>query len=148
MKNDKDKLTVSFKGDGPARQILATAYGNGTFVCWKEEGVIVSTNAEYTFTVDHNVKLVAYFAPNTDESSYPTGIQEAASADDITVTVTANGIVASDNVKTIEVFTANAALIANAKGNAMGTAGIPEGLYIVRATAECGYKNVKVYIKK
>ncbi len=126
----------------------ATAYGNGTFVCWKEEGVIVSTSAEYTFTVDHNVKLVAYFAPNTDESSYPTGIQEATAADDITVTVTANGIVASDNVKTIEVFTANAALIANAKGNAIGTAGIPEGLYIVRATAECGYKNVKVYIKK
>lgn len=29
MKNDKDKLTVSFKGDGPARQILTTAYGNG-----------------------------------------------------------------------------------------------------------------------
>lgn len=126
----------------------ATAYGNGTFVCWKEEGVIVSTSAEYTFTVDHNVKLVAYFAPNTEESSYPTGIQEATAADDITVTVTANGIVASDNAKTIEVFTANAALIANAKGNAIGTAGIPEGLYIVRATAECGYKNVKVYIKK
>ncbi len=30
MKNEKDKLTVSFKGDGPAKQILATAYGNGT----------------------------------------------------------------------------------------------------------------------
>ena len=30
MKNDKDKLTVSFKGEGPAKQILATAYGNGT----------------------------------------------------------------------------------------------------------------------
>ena len=30
MKNDKDKLTVNFKGDGPARQILATAYGDGT----------------------------------------------------------------------------------------------------------------------
>ena len=29
MKNEKDKLTVSFKGDGPAKQILATAYGNG-----------------------------------------------------------------------------------------------------------------------
>ncbi len=29
MKNPADKLTVSFKGDGPARQILATAYGNG-----------------------------------------------------------------------------------------------------------------------
>lgn len=30
MKNESDSLTVQFKGDGPAKQILATAYGNGT----------------------------------------------------------------------------------------------------------------------
>ncbi len=29
MKDPTDKLTVSFKGDGPAEQILATAYGDG-----------------------------------------------------------------------------------------------------------------------
>ncbi|NLD19720.1 MAG: Hsp33 family molecular chaperone HslO [Clostridiales bacterium] len=29
LKNPEDKLTIIFKGDGPARQILATAYGNG-----------------------------------------------------------------------------------------------------------------------
>ncbi|MDO4176546.1 MAG: Hsp33 family molecular chaperone HslO [Bacillota bacterium] len=29
MKNPEDKLTVSFKGEGPAKQILATAYGTG-----------------------------------------------------------------------------------------------------------------------
>lgn len=29
MKNPKDKLTVQFKGDGPAGEILATAYGSG-----------------------------------------------------------------------------------------------------------------------
>lgn len=29
LKNDSDKLTVSFKGEGPAKQILATAYANG-----------------------------------------------------------------------------------------------------------------------
>lgn len=29
LKNDEEKLTVQFKGDGPAKQILATAYGNG-----------------------------------------------------------------------------------------------------------------------
>lgn len=29
LKNDEDKLTVNFKGDGPAGQILATAYGDG-----------------------------------------------------------------------------------------------------------------------
>lgn len=30
LKNDKEKLTVNFKGDGPAGQILATAYGDGS----------------------------------------------------------------------------------------------------------------------
>ena len=29
MKDPDNKLTVNFKGDGPAQQILATAYGNG-----------------------------------------------------------------------------------------------------------------------
>lgn len=29
LKNKEDKLTVQFKGDGPAKQILATAYGDG-----------------------------------------------------------------------------------------------------------------------
>lgn len=29
MKNPKDKLTVQFKGDGPAAEILATAWGSG-----------------------------------------------------------------------------------------------------------------------
>lgn len=30
LKNDDDKLTVNFKGDGPAKQILATAYRDGS----------------------------------------------------------------------------------------------------------------------
>ena len=29
LKNDSDKLTINFKGDGPAEQILATAYADG-----------------------------------------------------------------------------------------------------------------------
>lgn len=29
LKNDRDKLTVSFRGEGAAKQILATAYGDG-----------------------------------------------------------------------------------------------------------------------
>ena len=93
------------------------------------------------------MKLVAYFAPNTDESSYPTGIQENV-AEEVTVEVADNSIIASGNVTGLEVFTVNAALIANAKGNTMSTAGIPEGLYIVRATTANGYKNVKIFIKK
>lgn len=30
LKSDQDKLTVNFRGDGPAKQILATAYGDGS----------------------------------------------------------------------------------------------------------------------
>lgn len=30
LKSDEDKLTVNFKGDGPAKQVLATAHGDGT----------------------------------------------------------------------------------------------------------------------
>lgn len=30
LKDPEDKLTVNFKGDGPAKQILATAYGDGS----------------------------------------------------------------------------------------------------------------------
>lgn len=125
----------------------ATAYGNGAFVCWKEEGVVVSTSAEYTFTVDHNVKLVAYFAPNTNEESYPTGIQENVT-EEVTVSVADNCIVATENVNSLEVFTVNAAMVANADGNSIGTAGLQEGIYIVRATTANGYKNVKIFINK
>ncbi len=30
LKSSEDKLTINFKGDGPAKQILATAHGDGT----------------------------------------------------------------------------------------------------------------------
>lgn len=128
----------------------ATAYGNGTFVCWKEEGVVVSTSAEYTFTVDHNVKLVAYFAPNTDESSYPTSITEAAEECLIEVCQQGNSLAANctSEVYTLDLYTINAAMIATSKGNTMNIAGVAEGLYILRATTADGYRNVKIFIKK
>lgn len=44
----------------------ATPKGNATFESWREGGVVVSRDAEYTFTVeDRNMTLKAYFTPNT-----------------------------------------------------------------------------------
>ena len=44
----------------------ATPKGNATFDSWREGGVVVSTDAEYTFTVENrNMTLKAYFTPNT-----------------------------------------------------------------------------------
>jgi len=41
LKNEKDKLTLQFKGDGPAKQILATAYGDG-----RVKGYIANPNVD------------------------------------------------------------------------------------------------------
>ena len=41
LKEEKDRLTVQFKGDGPAREILATAYGDG-----RVKGYISNPNLE------------------------------------------------------------------------------------------------------
>lgn len=45
MKNPEDKLTVSFKGDGPAGQILATAYGTGNV-----KGYVANPGADLPLT--------------------------------------------------------------------------------------------------
>ena len=128
----------------------ATAYGTAQFVCWREEGVVVSTDPEYTFTVDHNVKLKAYFTPNTNKNSYPTCIAEFEEAADITVAQNGESLVvtAGCEVKGIALYTIDAAMVAKASGAVLGTAGINEGLYIVSVLTEKGYKNVKIYLDK
>ena len=47
MKNPQDKLTINFKGDGPAEQILATAYGNGNV-----KGYVANPHVDLPLTED------------------------------------------------------------------------------------------------
>ena len=135
---------------GTTLTATATAYGTAQFVCWREEGVVVSTNAEYTFTVDRNVNLKAYFTPNTDKGSYPTCIGEIAGNADITVAQCGENLVATAGceVKAIMLYTIDAAMVAKANGATLGTAGVKEGLYIASVITDKGYKNVKIYINK
>ena len=127
----------------------ATAKGDARFVCWREEGVIVSTDAEYTFTVDRNVKLVAYFTPNTQEDT-ETGIIETTADEDVTFVV-ANGTITATGdceVTGIALYTADAAVVAMDKGNTLDITDVKEGVYIVSATTRNGYKNCKIYLNK
>ena len=123
-------------------------------MCWREEGVIVSTDAEYTFTVDRNVKLVAYFSPNTlpvdEEEEEESGIEAVVAAGDITFVVNNNTITAVGEcvVTGITLYTADAAVAACCKGNTIDTTNIKEGVYVVSATTLAGYKNAKIYLKK
>ncbi|MBR5860038.1 MAG: hypothetical protein IKY71_01685 [Bacteroidaceae bacterium] len=126
----------------------ATPYGNARFVCWREEGVVVSTNAEYTFTVNHNVRLVAYFTPNTDESSYPTSIVAVPETDDVVVKEIGGNIIAEAGceVLSMSIYTVDAAQVAKCGGNTISTAGMGSGVYIVSVTTVKGYRNIKVFI--
>jgi hypothetical protein len=150
---ERGEVTLSEVADsysyGTQLTAKATAFGTAKFVCWREEGVVVSTDAEYTFTVDHNVKLVAYFSPNTDESTYPTGIASTIENSDVTVAQQGNDIVAQGgNVTGMTLYTIDAATVAHSNGATMNIVAVKEGIYIVRVSTANGYKNVKIFIKK
>ena len=50
---------------GQSCTVNATAATGFTFANWTENGTVVSTNAQYTFTVNANRTLVAHFTANT-----------------------------------------------------------------------------------
>ena len=127
----------------------ATPKGDARFVCWREEGVVVSTDAEYTFTLDRNVKLKAYFSPNTQSDS-TTAIQAVAQEEELAFVMDNNSITAVGEcaVTSIALYTADAAIVARAYGNTLDITSIKEGVYIVSATTSRGYKNRKIYLKK
>ena len=55
----------------------ATPKGNATFDSWREGGVVVSREAEYTFAVENrNMTLKAYFTPNTEPTEIKKVSQE------------------------------------------------------------------------
>ncbi|MBR3612046.1 MAG: T9SS type A sorting domain-containing protein [Bacteroidaceae bacterium] len=53
---------------GTALTATATPYKGYTFICWKESNNIVSTDATYSFTVEHDMDLVAFFSPYVEET--------------------------------------------------------------------------------
>ena len=70
--NPAEGGTVSGAGEynhGESCTLTATANNGYTFVNWKENGSVVSTNASYTFTVTSNRNLVANFTLNTYDIS-------------------------------------------------------------------------------
>lgn len=65
--NPSDEGTVSGAGTyslGATCTLTANASGNNIFTSWTEDGVIVSTEPTYTFTVTRNRNLVANFSTN------------------------------------------------------------------------------------
>ena len=69
--NDRGTATISANAAtyavGTQLTATATPKGNAKFDSWREGGVVVSREAEYTFNVaNRNMTLKAYFTPNTE----------------------------------------------------------------------------------
>lgn len=128
----------------------ATAIGTSNFICWREGNNVVSTDAEYTFTVDHNIALTAYFSPNTDEESW-TGVEDITEQNSKVEIEQNNNVVtatAACKVHGMQLYDINASLIAKSNTNTLNVANLPVGIYIVRVTTENGCCNVKFYLNK
>lgn len=151
--NDRGYTTLSATAKhyeyGTTLTAKATPKGNATFVCWREEGVVVSTNAEYTFTVDRNVSLKAYFTPNTMPDTHVEQLL-VPQPDGVRIDIRPDHLIASakSRVCALSLYTIDAALVAHCNSDTLYTGDIAEGLYIIRATAEEGYANIKIYLDK
>ena len=70
---DRGTATLSSNAEthtvGTQLTATATPKGNATFDSWREGGLVVSREAEYTFTVaNRHMTLKAYFTPNTEDT--------------------------------------------------------------------------------
>lgn len=131
---------------GSTLTATATPSGNNTFICWKEGNIIVSTDAEYTFTIDHNIALTAYFTPDTDGSDdITTGIKQV--ADNSNISISKEGYTlrasASTPIESIAIYNSGAALVAKSNSDNISTANLANGIYIIKVRAREGEKNIK-----
>jgi hypothetical protein len=124
--------------------------GNATFVCWREEGVVVSTEAEYTFTVDRNMNLKAYFTANTLPGVTGVDVLVLDENGEVTISVEGDNLVVNGlaEVYGMSLYTIDATLVTQDKGDTLSVEGVSQGTYIVRVTTANGYKNVKIYLNK
>ena len=128
----------------------ATPVGNATFVCWREEGVVVSTEAEYTFTVDRNMNLKAYFTANTLPGVTGVDVLVLDEDGEVAINVEGDNLVVNGlaEVYGMSLYTIDATLVTQDKGDTLSVEGVSQGTYIVRVTTANGYKNVKIYLNK
>lgn len=139
--NDPARGTATIDGT----TATAVTKGNSTFVCWKEQNKVVSTDAAYAFTLDHDVDLIAVFSPDPDATTSIGRVTTKGTAADITISVNGNNLTATSTtaVTALHVFTPDGALVATARSGQVSLAGLPGGIYIAKARTADGEAAVK-----
>jgi hypothetical protein len=127
--------------------LTATPNAGYSFVCWKENGSIVSEQASYTFTVNGNRNLVAQFSGTgveeyEDESIialYPNPVEEK---------LVAKSLVA---IRQCEVYSISGQLILSVTNCSdrleVPLEGLPQGVYLVKMVTD-KFVRTKKFVKK
>ena len=127
--------------------LTATPNAGYSFVCWKENGSIVSEQASYTFTVNGNRNLVAQFSGTgveeyEDESIialYPNPVEEK---------LVAKSLVA---IRQCEVYSISGQLILSVTNCSdrleVPVEGLPQGVYLVKMVTD-KFVRTKKFVKK
>ena len=119
------------------------------FVCWRDGNNVVSTDDEYTFTVEHNVDLTAYFRPSS--RVVPLGIGEATQNDGIDIQVSYDNreidVTANSPIKSVKVFDAKGALVAQTTDNHVSLKNAAVGTYLVNVTTDSQSSTAKIQIR-
>lgn len=123
--------------------------GNAKFVCWREGRQVVSLDTAYTFNVDHETMLTAYFSPKT--SDVPDGIGQVVSESGALVEVEAGSqyinIVTDAPVQDVSVYSVGGALVAQSASKRVSVSGLTAGSYIVKVQTSGKNTTAKVFIK-
>ena len=129
--------------------VKATPKGNATFICWREGLQILSLDAEYAFTLNHETQLVAYFSPKTND--IPTGIEANLAEKHQVIKITAEDQVirvqSSAKIKKVLVFHPNGQLVAQSNDAIVHLHGMAAGTYIIKVYSETSDETAKILIK-
>ena len=152
VSSSEERGTVSpesDKGLNKECEVKATPKGNAIFVCWREGNNVVSLKSTYTFTLDHETHLTAFFSPNTDETISGIGSQFAENNQLVKICAQNKQIkvITDANVKRVLVFTPNGALVAQSKSSLVQLNGTAAGSYIVKVYTDRADKTAKILIK-
>lgn len=150
--NDPTRGTAEIHGD----TAVATAFGNSTFICWKEGHRSVSVSKNYRFgTLTHNLNLVAIFAADTNDpygESVLTGIDRA-QVEDVAESVKISMESREIRVKTggklygLRLYDTEGRLVRHTPAEILSTEGLAPGVYIVKALTAKSGTTAKVCVK-
>lgn len=141
--NDSTRGSATING----HTATATPKDRCQFICWKEQNKVVSTDASYPFTLDHDVALTAVFSADPDML---TAVHNTHIRTDHSVGIALNGhtikVNADGKVSSIRVYNVSGQLVASSNGKPVSMHGQPSGVYIVKAFTANGGSVAKLTI--